>query len=305
MSDDLDTGAVLAVDLGGTNLRAGLLRPGHLPADTEPLASQPSPATRDDFAVTLRALVEAAQRAGPVTRVGVAVPGTADGDRCLWVPKLAYLDGISLTEIAGVPVTVANDAHLALLAEVTCGAAAGARDVVLFAIGTGIGSAVLAGGRIVTGSHRAACSAGWMTQDPDDDGHASDGWLERHAAGPSLDRAAAAHPDPAITGAQSLVAAAAAGDQIARAAITAPARRLGGAIASAIALLDPACVLLAGGVAASADTLVPYLREVLERHTPPHLRGTPITVGRFGPRAGLVGAAIAGRRGSSWTEVQG
>ena len=52
------------------------------------------------------------------------------------------------------PTVVANDAHLALLGEACEGAAAGRRDALLLAIGTGIGSAVLADGRIQRGSQR-------------------------------------------------------------------------------------------------------------------------------------------------------
>lgn len=300
----LTSASVLAVDLGGTNLRAGLLPAGADFADVEHLATVPAPSDLDGFRGTLQVLLREAAERAPVDRLGLAVPGTADIDRCLWVPKLPYLNGLSLEDLVEVPATVANDAQLALLAEVTAGSAAGRRDVVLFAVGTGIGSAVMTGGRIVVGAHGAACSAGWLSLDPDEPGHPTDGWLERHAAGPAFDAAAQRLAWLDGSDASSLMEAAAAGDPKAREAVAGPARMLGAAIAATVAVLDPECVLFAGGVAASFPALEPHLRDVLRRHAPAHLQGIELQVGRFGPRAGLVGAAVAGDRGRSWMEVQ-
>ena len=108
-----------------------------------------------------------------VSRVGVAVPGLASGSVCGWVPNLPYLDGLDLARMfPGVTVALGNDAQLALLAEAALGAARGASDVILLAIGTGIGSAVLADGRIVRGRGGAAASFGWACADPSDPGDA-------------------------------------------------------------------------------------------------------------------------------------
>jgi predicted NBD/HSP70 family sugar kinase len=296
-------GTVLALDLGGTNLRAGLLPEGADPADTELLAVRAAPQELDEFEATIRDLLTAAEQRSQVDRIGLAVPGTATVDRGVWVPKLPYLDGVVLGDLIGLPVTVGNDAQLALLGEATAGAAVGRHDVVLLAVGTGIGSAVLAGGRIVTGAHGAACSIGWLSLDPDDAGHPRHGWLERHAAGPSFDRVAVDLGDPSIGDAAALMAAASTGEPAAQAAVAGPARLLGTAIAGVVALLDPELILLAGGVAAAFEVLEPHIREALEQHTPAHLHGVTIEVGRFGPRAGLVGAAVAGRRRGAWMEV--
>lgn len=289
---------VLGIDVGGTRLRAGRV-PTDGPADRpELLTDEPVPA---DLATFLARVRELLAEAGGVASVGLAVPGTAAGPAATWVPKLPWLDGVSLDAELGLPVTVANDAQLALLAEATHGAAHGRRDVVLLAVGTGIGSAVMSGGRIVTGSHGAACSAGWIALDADDAGDDRDGWLERHAAGPTYDRLAralGADDGPA------LVERAGAGDAEAAAAVRGPAATLGLAIAAAVALLDPELVLLAGGVADGLTTLRPVLDDVLDRQLPPHLRGIAIDAGRFGSGAGLVGAAVAGQRGAGWTEVR-
>jgi glucokinase len=78
---------------------------------------------------------------------------------------------------------------------------------------------------------------------------------------------------------------------------------LGTALAGAVALLDPQAIILAGGVAASSDVLAPLVLPSLRRHLPPHLRGIGIKAGVFGPKAGLIGAAFAGRLGKDWERV--
>ena len=108
---------------------------------------------------------------------------------CDWVPNLSYLDGFDLAAaFPDLRVGLGHDAQLALLAEVEAGAARGLSDAILLAIGTGIGSAVLAGGRIIRGSTGAACSFGWAVADLNDAGDERLGWLERNASGRALCR---------------------------------------------------------------------------------------------------------------------
>ena len=100
-------------------------------------------------------------------------------------------------------VVAGNDAHFALLAEAAAGAARGVGNAVLIAIGTGIGSAVLADGRILRGEGGAAASFGWACADLGDAGDDAHGWLERVASGTALDRIAAglgAADGPALVG---------------------------------------------------------------------------------------------------------
>jgi len=89
------------------------------------------------------------------------------------------------------------------------------------------------------------------------------------------------------------------------AALGPPMRALGTALAGAVALLDPQTIILAGGVATSIDVAGPMILAALHRHVPGHLRGIDIRAGRFGTRAGLVGAAFAGARGADWRRQNG
>jgi glucokinase len=297
---------VVGIDLGGTRLRAGAA-----PTDlTTPVAGnltnlvdRPAPVTLGEFGAALDAVLVAAAPLGAVHGLAIAVPGLVAGSLCQWVPNLPYLDGVDLAQLTAHVVAVGNDAHFALLAEATEGAAFERSDALLLAIGTGIGSAVLSGGRIVRGSHGAAASFGWACADVDDVGDDRHGWLERHAAGPVLD-AIGATMSPPVDG-RGVVAASVAGDAAAAAAIDRIGTTLGTGLAGAVALLDPGLVIISGGLADAIDAFTPSLHTALRRQLPRHLRDVEVVSGELGPSAGLVGALVAARRGPDWWQVSG
>ena len=290
--------AVLAIDLGGTHMRAGIAVSGS-PEAVSAIGEWPAPKSRPEFIAKIKQLLADSKS----TKLGLGIPGLSRGTTCSWVPNLGYLDGLDLAEaLPGISIGLGNDAQFALLAEASAGAARDLSDAILVAIGTGIGSAVLAGGRIVTGSGGGACSFGWAAADLNDVGEDRSGWLERQASGRALDAAAQGIGLPDGT---ALVRAARSRDPEALEALQAPMRALGTALAGAVALLDPEAVILAGGVAASVDVLAPIVLPALRRQLPPHLRAIDIRPGQFGPRAGLVGAAFAGAYGVNWRNGHG
>lgn len=285
--------AVLAIDLGGTRCRFGLADDAD-PAGVRLLDDIAAPRSRPEFLGLVRGYLSAHAS----TRLGLGIPGLAQGSVCRWVPNLPYLDGLDLAEaLPGVSIGLGNDAQLSLLAEVRSGAAQGVRDAILLAIGTGVGSAVLAEGIIVAGNGGGACSFGWATADLGDRGEDVSGWLERQAAGRALDRIAFSL---GLANGQALIAAARSGDKAALDALKPPLEALATAAAGAVALLDPAVLIIAGGVAEAFDVAQPVLAETMDRRLPPHLRGTALMPARHGSRAGLIGAAFAGALGPNW-----
>jgi glucokinase len=287
----------LAIDLGGTNLRAGVAGAAS-PAVIQPVGSWPAPTSRAAF----QGLVEGLLAAHSVRRLGIAVPGLALGTRCVWIPNLAYLDGLDLSEaFPGISIALGNDAQFALLAEATSGAASGSSDVILLAIGTGIGSAVLSGGRILRGARGGAASFGWASADPADPGDDRDGWLERNASGRALDRLAV---EAGLENGAALIERARGGDEQAVGLLVRVAGALGTALAGAVALLDPQKILVSGGVASALDVLEAPVLSALRRQLPPHLRGITLAAGAFGSGASLVGAGIAAFRDQNWEEVR-
>ena len=287
---------VLAIDLGGTNLRAAI-HTGDI-ADLTQQVREPAPKGLDAFVARVRALAAA----GEAKALGLAVPGLVEGSVCRWIPNLPWLDGVDIAALfPDIRVAVGNDAQIALLAEAAEGAAKGVSDAILLAIGTGIGSAVLANGRIVAGAQGGACSFGWACADLEDQGDERSGWLERVASGRALDALSARI---GLANGGELIEAARAGQSAALALVEEAARPLGTALAGAVGLLDPGVILVSGGLAEALDVIAPPLLAALRRQLPPHLRGIELKPGVFGSRAGLVGAALAGQVGSGWRQIR-
>ena len=150
---------IAAFDIGGTHVTAALVDPyaAAVVPETRLRISLPADGSREEL---VRRLVEAAGAvASPeVERGGVAVPAPFDYEQgiCLMRHKLPGLYGVDVRhELAGalgVPpaaVTFVNDAAAYLLGEAGAGAARGHARVVGITLGTGLGSAFLADGRIV------------------------------------------------------------------------------------------------------------------------------------------------------------
>jgi glucokinase len=75
------------------------------------------------------------------------------------------------------------------------------------------------------------------------------------------------------------------------------------ALAGAVALLDPQAIIVAGGIADALDVLGPSILTAMRQRLPAHLSSIEIRPGHFGPRAALVGAALAGAAGREWRRL--
>ncbi len=151
---------VIGVDLGGTNVRATAI--DEQGREVGPRVQRPSQA-KEGVSATIRAIaetvLEAAQGAEwPPQAVGLAIPGWVDdtGGMVRWSPNFGeFVDGVFrywrdvlikplLVELIQLPVHMGNDANLAALGEYWYGSGKGeASSLVMFTVGTGIGSGVI------------------------------------------------------------------------------------------------------------------------------------------------------------------
>ena len=188
----------------------------------------------------------------------------------------------ALAQATGHEVVVDNDAGVATLGEVTYGAAIGRRDVLLVTLGTGIGGGFLFDGRMYRGANNFGAEIGHFTVDPNgplcacgERGH----W-ESIASGSALGRmarelvakgggaalVAAAGGDPgAVTGTH-VGTAAAQGDPDARGLLVQYAENVALGLAGLVNILDPECIVIAGGLVELGPLLFGPLREAFGRH---------------------------------------
>jgi glucokinase len=237
-----------------------------------------------------------------ISAVGVGAAGFVDADRhrVMFAPHLSWRAeplGDRLAEALGLPVLIDNDANAALWAEHRFGSARDARDVVLVTLGTGIGGALLVDGRVYRGHGGMAGEFGHAQVVPD--GRPCEcgrtGCWEQYCSGKALARFAA-EAGRSMAGPE-LTAAAHEGDIVARGAFAEVGRWLGVGLANIVAGLDPALLVVGGGVSAAGDTLLAPARVALAGSlvAADHRVIPPVVAAALGPDAGVIGAAALAR----------
>jgi glucokinase len=248
----------IGIDLGGTNIKAALINrsSGELVMSlSKPTLDGEFIGERPRFALTVKEIVHEleAKTGGEKLCVGLSAPGLANPNgRCIdWMPgRMHGLEKFDWPSYLRREVQVINDAHAALLGEAWIGAAKGCMDVFMITLGTGVGGAVLSGGRLLKGHIGRGGHLGHITVDAKapKDIFNTPGSLESFLGNKTLqERGAGRYENTHI-----LVAAAASGDAEAKALWLESVRYLSVGIVSLINVLDPELVILGGGIASGA-----------------------------------------------------
>ncbi len=304
---------VLGIDIGGNQIRAGMVDP-----EGAILASRtiPTPADLDTFLPSLqdaiRWLVESTELP---SGVGVGCKGMIDPDttriETLRGP-LHFLQGLRIVDLVGLPLEVPvfadNDARVALAGEMVWGAARGRENVLMLTLGNGVGGAALVNGRVLRGHSGVAGNMGHLTVNP----HGAicscgnRGCLETvfSARAIEADARAAVHrgcdsvltqlfrQQPQLASCRTVFQAAREGDEVALAIVSSAIYKLGAALAGLLHIFDPEIVILGGHVAdAGTDLLVPLQDEVWNRSRGLLGRDVPIVEQQVADKSGIIGAA--------------
>ncbi len=290
---------IVGIDLGGTQIKAAAFTPAGdvLHRETHPTRDGERVEGVPAWAETIRGLLEAwtTRLGAPAVRVGLAAPGLPARDLRSILSMPLRMDGLEgfdwgvfLARADGVPVV--NDAHAALLGEAWQGAARGRTDAVLLTLGTGVGGAILADGRLLRGAIGRAGHLGHISLDP----RGPVGILRTPGAIEELfgECSLAARTGGRFQTTRALLAAVDSGDAEAAAVWTRSVRALACAIASYINILDPEVVILGGGITESGDQLWrPLERELDQVEWRPGGHRVPVVRAELGGWAGTYGAA--------------
>jgi len=309
----------IGIDVGGTKVLGGVVDEAGkvLTTARKDTPRQGGSALTQTIADVAKELLEQHS----VASVGVSAAGFVSSDRktMLATPNIADWNGVDLdnqlTTLIGLPVVIENDANAAAWGEAKFGAGKNQDHMMMLTVGTGIGGGIVVNGGLYRGAFGIAAEFGHMRVVPE--GHicgcgargcfeqyASGNALLRHAreainASPEVARNLLSRGDGTVAGltGQAITEAARDGDPVALAAFNTTGQWLGAGIASLAVLLDPACVVIGGGVIDAGEILLKPTRESLERNMPfagkhPYPQ---IIAAQLGNEAGLVGVADLAR----------
>ncbi|HYK99812.1 MAG TPA: ROK family protein [Steroidobacteraceae bacterium] len=291
---------VLGIDVGGTNIRAGLFNPrdGSLhcvrSARTEAMAG------------ALHALMRVVDLAGRVAeqgraagliahRVGIGIPELVGPDQRIESQCSLHwsADQVRASLAAHGEVTIVSDVLAASVAEARLGAGRGHRVFLYVTVGTGISCALVIDGKPFTGAHGHAISfaSGPTAAALGAPGTAALAPLESLASGPGILRRA---KDRGLTEPDTIAICRTAleGPGPAREIVDAAATELAIHVAILANMLDPTLVVLGGGLGCSSGRYWSTFRAALPRYTcGPHMPRLRVCRARLGTRAGMIGAA--------------
>jgi glucokinase len=314
------SGPVLAVDIGGTKIAAGVVEPGgRLVTWTQ--VPTPRDGDADQLWRALESVLNQVLNAAKISDLAeLAGLGCGCGGPMSWPAGLVSPLNIPgwrafplrdrLTEqYPGMPVRVHNDAICMAAGEHWRGAGRGWRNVLGMVVSTGVGGGLILDNRLIAGASGNAGHIGHVVVDPEDGPVCvcgGTGCLEAIASGLTLAAWAQAEGwrsgQPGMT-AKDLAGDAAQGHPIGRAAMRRAGRALGIAIASATNLCDLQVVSVGGGLSQAGALLFDPLQEALAAHARlDFAREVRVVPAALGQSAGLVGAAalvLAGER--YWT----
>jgi glucokinase len=292
---------LIGVDVGGTKVSVAVLEDGRL---SDPVLRPTDQSGSDELVAQL---IEAIRAAGPADAVGVGVPSVIDFETGMARTSVNIpLQGVPLrqllTDALGFPAFVDNDATVAALAEAFDDDLRPiAQTLVMITVGTGVGGGIVINGRIFRGATGAAPEIGHIiigadlrTGAPALGKAPQRDSLEYLASGRALDRLG---HERGLGDGLAVVDAARAGDEQAQDAMRILGERLGIGIANLINTFDPELVVIGGGVSNAGDLLLDPAKRVAAEFVIPGVgTRTAIRLARYGPQAGVRGAALLARQ---------
>lgn len=311
----------IGCDLGGTNLRAGIVDPesgcvSHLHT-TATLAREGHDAVMERMASLIEDTIQDSRISkDEIGGIGIGVPGVLDLERglTLFLPNLAGTwPNVPLRETiaraTGKPVALLNDVRAITYGEWRFGAGRGVDTMACFAIGTGIGGGLIINGQLHLGIGGTGGELGHQTIDFNGPpcGCGNRGCLEAFASGPaiaSMGMKAVTQGRTTIIGelvnfdlnkiTPDIIARAAhMDDEIAQTILEDAGTYIGVAAANVCVCLGPRKIVIAGGVSRIGEPiLAPIRRTIAQRVTIMPVEQVNVVQAELGDDAGVIGAAL-------------
>ena len=286
----------ICIDIGGTAIKYGVVQSGEIPE----IIQTDSCKTPENGTKILRKvfdIIEGLKRnCGQTEAVCISSAGIVNSEEgCILEANDDLIPGYTGTKIAdrvkekfGIPCFVENDVNCAAMAEYYAGAAKGYHSMLMLTIGTGIGGAFIAGGKLLKGHTYSACEVGYMNME--------EGTFEEIAATSALVARTAKrlHKTADAISGKWIFEQAQDGNEVCIEEIDRMCDILAKGISNICYVLNPEIVLLGGGISAQTDWLKPRIEMGMEKYLIPVIRKkTKLDFAKFKNQAGMIGAYYA------------
>jgi len=311
----------LGIDLGGTNIKSGVVDDVGQPLSAVSLETEAERGPEvgiDNLAAAGRRAVAASGLAwAQITGVGLGSPGTMDLSRGMLLepPNLPGWNQLPIRDLLAKkldkPTVLQNDANAAAYGEYWAGAGRNTRSLVLFTLGTGIGCGIIDEGRIIEGRHSHGGECGHIVIQMENARQCSCGGyghLEGYASATALVKRAIealerdstssllrSIPEDDLTS-RAINQAADSGDALARRLMRETARYLAVGTVCLMHTIDPDIVLFSGGMIAAGPPFLEDIRNDIRAMAFPTLaQKVRVEYAALGGDAGFIGAAGCAR----------
>lgn len=308
---------IIGVDIGGTTVKIGMINNGgeilkkwEIPTNT---LNAGESIVGDVWHSINNELTASKIDKSTILGIGVGAPGFIDAsDGFIFEAVNIGWKEFDLTnqlrKMSGLPVFLENDANIAVLGENWRGAGKQVRNLIAITLGTGVGGGIIVNGSILNGENGMAGEIGHITIDPN--GAPCNcgrlGCLETIASATGIVRQAmdkiAENPNSKIAdfvqrnGAvttKDIFNLANTGDSLSVGIIKNTADALGMVIANMGVIVNPASVLIGGGVSKAGDQLIGEITKAFEKYALPRVvEACEIKIAQLGNDAGIIGAAF-------------
>lgn len=299
------------VDLGGTTVKIAyfdetgkMISNWEIPTVTANHGSQILP----DIAASIR---EYRERGGvqddDLLGLGIGVPGPVDGkgvvNRCVNLGWGVFNISEELSRLTGLPVKAGNDANVAALGEYWKGGGKGFDSMVLVTLGTGVGGGIVIDGKLLHGAHGAGAEIGHMVLNRDETavcGCGKRGCVEQYCSASGIVRMAklqleASQEESSLRNLEKMTCkdifdAGKDGDKLALAVLDQYYAYMGEFLANVCNVVNPAVVVLGGGVSKAGTVLLDGLRPYFHKYVFHAASNVEFALASLGNDAGAYGA---------------
>ncbi len=291
MSDGAKQTAI-GIDLGCTNIKVVVVDgEGNILYEDRRETKEP-----DDghWKQTILSIVGDLKSKYSANAIGLCAPGLADAENtCIsFMPgRLPGLENYCWSDFAKERIFVLNDAHSALTAEASFGAAKGMKHAILLTLGTGVGGGILIDGKLYQGLSQMAGHLGHSTIESNS--HSLDvtnmpGSIEDAIGNLTVEQ----RSHGKFSNTFQIIDAYRKGDTFATWLWLSSVRKLAISIASYVNILSPEAVIIGGGIAQAKDALMDPLQTFLDLYEwRPGGKKTKLKLAHFSDLAGAIGAA--------------